>query len=127
MSELNVSVTINAESWEGVIAKMKSMLEKNPKAISHNTATKIIEKAVADMPVKIEKAVEEVADAPKEVIKETTYSVQDLRKIAREAAQDEARGKAFVKAQLDAIGANSVSNVPVEKYEEFINLLNQTL
>lgn len=123
MSELNVSVTINAESWEGVIAKMKSMLEKNPKAISHNTATKIIEKAVTDMPVKIEKAVEEVA------VKETTYSysVQDLRKIAREAAQDEARGKAFVKAQLDAIGANSVSNVPADKYEEFINLLNQTV
>ena len=123
MGQLNVSVTINAESWEGVIAKMKSMLEKNPKAISHNTATKIIEKAVTDMPVKIEKAVEEVA------VKETTYSysVQDLRKRSREAAHDEARGKAFVKAQLDAIGANSVSNVPADKYEEFINLLNQTV
>lgn len=50
-----------------------------------------------------------------------TYTVEIIRAKAKAAADE--KGKPFVRECLDAIGATSVTTIPAEKYEEFMNRL----
>lgn len=134
MAETNVSITINAEDWRGILAKMRSMLDESPQP-NYTTTTTIVEK-----PLKKEKAVAKQAPkrmeqaVPKEDshngnVKEDNkkhiaeYTLSDVRKLAQDAAKE--KGAPFVKNVLDTMDIGSVSKMPVDMYSEFVELLNR--
>lgn len=134
MAETNVSITINAEDWRGILAKMRSMLDESPQP-NYTTTTTIVEKpqkkekAVAKQaPKKMEQAVAKegshngnVKEDDKKHIAE--YTLSDVRKLAQEKAKE--KGAQFVKNVLDTMNIESVSKVPVDMYSEFVELLNR--
>lgn len=132
MAETNVSITINAEDWRGILAKMRSMLDESPQP-NYTTTTTIVEKkkekAVAKQaPKKMEQAVAKegshngnVKEDDKKHIAE--YTLSDVRKLAQEKAKE--KGAQFVKNVLDTMNIESVSEVPVDMYSEFVELLNR--
>lgn len=84
------------------------------------------EKAVRPAPVNTEKAVKqtEVPAAPEPATEEKpapSYSITTIRAKAKEVAG--VKGKGFVKSALEQVGASSVSNVPEEKYADFMDIL----
>jgi len=132
MAETNVSITINAEDWRGILAKMRSMLDESPQP-NYTTTTTIVEKAkekavAKQAPKKMEQAVAKegshngnVKEDDKKHIAE--YTLSDVRKLAQEKAKE--KGAQFVKNVLDTMNINSVSEVPVDMYSEFVELLNR--
>ena len=134
MAETNVSITINAEDWRGILDKMRSMLYESPQP-NYTTTTTIVEKpqkkekAVAKQaPKKMEQAVAKegshngnVKEDDKKHIAE--YTLSDVRKLAQEKAKE--KGAQFVKNVLDTMNIESVSEVPVDMYSEFVELLNR--
>jgi hypothetical protein len=50
------------------------------------------------------------------------YSLTAIRAKAKEVA--EVRGKAFIKDALESVGSKTVSNIPEEKFDDFMNYLN---
>lgn len=84
------------------------------------------EKAVRPAPVNTEKAVKqtEAPAAPEPAAEEKTspsYSITTIRAKAKEVAG--VKGKGFIKSALEQVGASSVSNVPEEKYADFMDIL----
>lgn len=132
MAETNVSITINAEDWRGILAKMRSMLDESPQP-NYTTTTTIVEKAkekavAKQAPKKMEQAVAKegshngnVKEDDKKHIAE--YTLSDVRKLAQEKAKE--KGAQFVKNVLDTMNIESVSEVPVDMYSEFVELLNR--
>lgn len=53
---------------------------------------------------------------------ETKYSIESIRKAAKDAARE--KGQPFVKEALDAVGATSISKIEPDKFNEFMHLLN---
>lgn len=59
-------------------------------------------------------------EKPKKV--ETKYTIESIRKAAKDAARE--KGQPFVKQALDSVGATSISKIEPDKFDEFMNLLN---
>ena len=65
---------------------------------------------------------EPVVEERKKPKAETKYTIESIRKAAKDAARE--KGQPFVKEALDAVGATSISKIEPDKFDDFMNLLN---
>lgn len=54
-----------------------------------------------------------------------TYTLKDVKEIAKTAVAKEGKGRAFVKDALKKVGADTLNDIKPEKFAEFVELLSK--
>jgi hypothetical protein len=114
MTGININVTITSpDLHDAFLALAEAFLKMQGSSLPEQPQKPIeVQKPIEAQKTKVK--------APEPAAPETTYTLEDVRKLSMEKSK---KDKAAVKAAITAVGATKVTDIDTAKYPDYVALL----